>query len=180
MRNFVLLKTTNNSKTTVMERTDNSSENIGVRSGLLTLAGLVLYFFIMRMINISHSPVAWGLNFVILFAGIFFSFRFLRAHSKPNVNYFPGLILGGITTVLSVIPYAFFVYFYFAMIEPAMIPVLDNNIFFMGGGGPVTPGKAAAATFVEGICSGGIISFTLMQYYKAGWRISQHEHRIHG
>jgi hypothetical protein len=114
------------------------------------------------------SPFAWGANFIILLTGIIFSYRYYRSKTKLNVDYFPGLILGGIITAVTVIPFVMFVYIWFSQADAGQILLLKDNVFFMGE--EITPARAAAATMVEGICSGAIISFTMMQYYKSGFR----------
>lgn len=145
-----------------------SIEKIGIQEGLITSATLIIYFLIMNYFNFMDSAIAWGVNFIILWAGINLSYRFYRTKTKLNVEYFPGLILGGITTAASVIPYVIFVYIWFSNSDAALLSILKSNNLFMGEN--ITPMKAAASTMIEGICSGIIISFMMMQYFKSGFR----------
>lgn len=155
-----------------------SIEKVGLTGGVITCASLIIYFIMMRYLNVMDSPFAWGMNFIILLTGIILTYQYYRSKTKLNVNYFPGLILGGILTAVSVIPYVLFVYIWFSQADAGQILLLKDNVFFMGE--QVTPARAAAATMVEGVCSGAIISFTLMQYYKSGFKRASKEIIVQG
>ncbi|MBK5285819.1 MAG: hypothetical protein JJE25_10495 [Bacteroidia bacterium] len=118
------------------------------------------------------------MNFIILLTGIIYAYRLYRSKTKLNVDYFPGLILGVITTAASVIPFVLFVYFWFSLIDPLLLLSLKDNILFMGE--QITPMRAAVATMIEGISSGVIISFMMMQYFRSGFRRARQEVSMHG
>jgi len=157
--------------------TEISIETIGMKVGLMTSVSLIIYFMIMKYFNLLDSAIAWGMNFIILLSGIIFSYRFYRSKTKLNVDYIPGLILGSITTVATVIPFVLFVYIYFSQVNMTML-LLNDNVLFMGE--QITPGRAAASTMIEGMCSGVIISFIMMQYFRSGFRRSRQEIRMQG
>lgn len=150
-----------------------SIEKIGLKAGLITAASLIIYFLVMNYLNFMDSSIAWGLNFIILWAGINLAYRFYRSKTKLNVDYFPGLVLGGLTTAASVIPYVIFVFIWFSQSDPAQMSILISNNLFMGE--QISPIKAAGSTMIAGICSGGIISFMMMQYFKSGFRRKRKE-----
>jgi len=155
-----------------------SIEKVGLKAGLITCGSLIFYFMIMKYFNFMNSAVAWSFNFVILWAGIIFSYRYYRAKTILNVNYIQGLILGGITTAVSVVPFIVFIYIYFSVVDAMLLQLLKNNILFMGE--QITPVTAAGSTMVEGLCSGVIISFTMMQYLRSGFRRASREKATHG
>jgi len=155
-----------------------STEKIGLKAGLIICTSLITYFMIMKYLNFMHSPVAWALNFIILFTGIILTYRYYRSATKLNVDYFPGLVLGCITTAATVLPFTLFVFIFFSLADQLLLSSLKDNVLFMGE--QITPLRAAVATFVEGISSGVIISFILMQYYKSGFRRKRGERRMHG
>src|SRR5688572_25996391 len=135
-------------------RAEISIKKVGLIGGVIICASLIIYFIMMRYLNVMDSPFAWGVNFIILLTGIILSYQYYRSKTKLNVDYFPGLILGGIITAVSVIPYVVFVYIWFSQVDAGQMLLLKGNVFFMGE--EITPARAAAATMVEGICSGGI------------------------
>jgi hypothetical protein len=154
-----------------------SLEAAGMKAGLVTCGLLITYFMIMNYFNLLDSAIAWGMNFIILLAGIVFSYRYYRTKTKLNVEYIPGLIIGAVTTVTCVVPFVLFIYIYFSQVNMPPL-LLKKNVLFMGE--QISPGKAAASTMVEGICSGVIISFMLMQYFQSGFRKARKEISIHG
>ena len=144
-----------------------SISEVGLKSGFITCASLITYFMIMKLFNFMDSPIAWSFNFIILFTGIIVAYRYYRSQTKPNIDYLPGLILGGLTTAVSVVPFVVFIYLYFSELDGELMQTLKTNILFMGE--QISPVRAAGATMVEGLCSGVIISFIMMQYYRSGF-----------
>jgi hypothetical protein len=156
------------------EETDKISiGKIGMKAGGLICVSLIAWFMVMKYCNLLDSPNAWGFNFIVLWAGIILAYQYYRSKTKLNVDYFPGLILGGITTAATVIPFVLFIYIYFSQGSPELLQSVKSNVLFMGE--EITPEKIAGATMIEGMCSGGIISFTMMQYFKSGFRITRKE-----
>jgi len=155
-----------------------SIQSVGIKEGLITGISLIIYFLAMHYFNFMDSAIAWGVNFIILWTGISLAYRYYRSKTKLNVDYFPGLILGGITTIVSVIPYSIFVYIWFSQSEEALLSILNSNNLFMGE--QISPVKAAGSTMLEGICSGVLISFIMMQYFKSGFRRKRKEKIIPG
>jgi hypothetical protein len=155
-----------------------SIEKIGLKAGLISCVSLITYFIIMKYFNFMSNAIAWTFNFIILWVGIIFACRYYRSKTQLNVEYLPGLILGGITTAVTVIPFVLFIYIYFSQIDSALLQLLKNNILFMGE--RITPVTAAISTMIEGICSGVIISFMVMQYFKSGFRRARKERFMYG
>lgn len=141
---------------------------IGLRSGLFTAVFLIIYFLFMRSLGLTGNAFAWGFNFIILYAGINFCYRYYRVRTDPNVEYLPGMLLGTEVTFVSVIVFSLFLYVYFSSVNPGLVNSLGSNVLFMSD--VVTPMRAAAATFIEGLSSGVVISFAMMQYYQSGFR----------
>jgi hypothetical protein len=126
-----------------------------------------------------QSEIAWALNTIILGAGIMLTYRHYRTKTQLNVDYFPGLILGFITTAACVIPFVLFLYIWLSNGDAGLLQLLKDNALFMGGE-QITPVKAAASTMIEGTCSGIIISYMMMQYYKSGFRRKNKEGLLQG
>lgn len=140
----------------------------GFKAGLLASLFLIIYFLIMRALNLSGNPFAWAFNFVILFGGINYCYRYYRVKTDPNVSYLPGILLGTEVTAVSVVIYSLFIYIYFSSIDPDLLSMLGTNVLFMTQ--DVTPLIASFATFIQGLSSGIVIAFIMMQYYKSGFK----------
>ncbi len=161
-----------------MKKHEVSVFNTGMKSGIIISSLLIIYFLIMRNFHLTGSAIAWGFNFVIIFIGITYTYRYFREQTKLNIDYLPGLLLGSLTTIVCTVLFTIFVYIYFSTIDPISLIILKDNILFMSG--QLTPLKVSAATLIEGICSGFIISFTMMQYYKSGFKNQLGEKKAHG
>jgi hypothetical protein len=154
------------------------TERIGLKAGLLICLTLILYFIFMRYTNLTGRAIAWGFNLIILFVGIVLTLSYFRTHTKPTIDYLPGMLLGSVTTSVCTFTFTFFVYIYFSAIDSDLLLSLKDNILFMGK--EVTPLRAAGATLIEGLSSGIIISFIMMQYYKSGFGNASEDVTISG
>lgn len=139
----------------------------GFFAGLLTSLFLIIYFLLMRILDLTGNPLAWGVNFIILLLGINYCYLYYRRKTEPNIDYLPGMQLGSEVAAVSVVIYTLFIYFYFLSINPQSLANLNGNLLFMSE--QATPLRAAFATFIEGISSGIVVSFILMQYYRSGF-----------
>ncbi len=149
-----------------MKTKKNIMENTGITIGLATSLFLIAYFSIMKMLNLAHIPELRYFNFFILLAGIYLAYQYVH---KPNkaIEYLPGLGLGFITTVCSVIPFAIFMFVYFSYLDPVLLEQIKSSQTTMRE--YLTPGSVAGAIVIEGMSSGVILSFIMMQYYKEGF-----------
>jgi len=154
-------------------------EKIGLFGGLITCVFLIIYLMIMKNFNLLQSEIAWASNTLILGAGIMLTYRHFRSKTELNVDYLPGLILGIITTASSVIPYVLFLLVWLSQANAEVLQDLKHNALFMGGT-QITALKAAISTMIEGTCSGVIISFMMMQYYKSGFKTQSKDGLQHG
>lgn len=146
-----------------MKTAKKTIQSVGVTTGLVTSLVLVSYFSIMKAFGFAHVTELRYFNFFILSAGILYAYYLFR---KPgyNIEYFAGAGLGFITTIASVIPFAAFLYAYFTYVDPGLLESIKNASKM---GEYLTPFTVAGAIVVEGMASGVILSFILMQYYKS-------------
>ena len=146
----------------------NSIKNLELKAGLLTCAALIIFFLFMKYVDLIQIVELRCMNFLILLAGVNLAFRYHRRQTVANVEYFSGFFFGFFTALFAVIPFALFVFIYLWKIDPSLVIGLRSNSLFMGI--EITPEKAGITTMIEGIISGVLISFILMQYYRSGFR----------
>lgn len=152
---------------------------MALRSGILICVSLIFYFILMRYFNMVHITALRFLNVFILAGGLVFTFRQYRVKTRIlNTPYFEGISLGVATTLVSVTLFAIFVYVYFSRIDPVLLLSLKEHTVMMGSS--LSAITAAASVLIEGLCSGIILSFTLMQYYKSGFYKTLSEKREAG
>jgi membrane protein CcdC involved in cytochrome C biogenesis len=148
-----------------METTNKSIERIGVTTGLITSLLLVSYFSLMKALGLATVPELRYFNFFILLGGILYAYEQFRTPGN-NIEYLSGMGLGFITTVASVVPFAAFIYAYFTYVDPGLLATIKSNSLM---GEYLTPFTVTGAIVIEGLASGVIISFVLMQYYKSAY-----------
>ncbi|MDP1725248.1 MAG: hypothetical protein Q8M15_00590 [Bacteroidota bacterium] len=147
-----------------METTEISTRKLAIKAGLLTFAGFVVYFMFMNYMNLLQIIELRVLNFFILSGGIFFAFRYYKSVTKKKFEYLQGLIFGCTISAVSLVLFALFAGLYFSQIDPLLLMQLKNNAPMMGA--YITPFTVVITIMIEGMCSGLIISFALMQFYQ--------------
>ena len=154
----------NNYKNKRMGTHEISINRVAIKSGIITFLGFVFYFILMMKLNLIQKTELRALNFVILLSGLFFSFKYYVAETKGGMEYLKGLLFGCTISAISILPFALFVGFYFALIDPHLLLLLRDNAPMMGI--QLTPVIAAGTIVIEGMCSGVIISFFLIPYFQ--------------
>jgi hypothetical protein len=130
--------------------------------GLLGCVGLIGYFLIMRAFGLHEVLILRGFNLLILLACIIFT---LRIHTKSHgkVDYFKGIRMGLHVTLVAVIPFVLFIFFYLRY-DDGFWEIVQRKIGM--GEYHITPSMVAWVLGVEGIASGAIMSFVAVQYFK--------------
>ncbi|RDV13930.1 DUF4199 domain-containing protein [Pontibacter diazotrophicus] len=141
-------------------------EKIGLKFGLLTAIGLILYFFLMKLIGVIHITELRFLNGVIMAVGVVLAIRAYKAVAAGDFSYFKGLGTGVITAVAGTVLFAAFMVSYVNIAGDEMTGMLRSERYF-GGRVEETPGIVIfSVLMLEGLISGFLISFIAMQYFK--------------
>ena len=82
--------------------------------------------------------------------------------------YLEGFGIGMFTSLIGVITFAVFMLFYLTLIDPAFMDVIREKSMF---GSYLNPFIASFTIVIEGLGSGLMITFTLMQYFKNPYRV---------
>jgi len=141
-------------------------EKIGLKYGLLTAAGLILYFLLMKLLGLAHIMELRFLNGIIMTGGVVLAIRGLKRMWGGNMGYFQGIGTGMITAVTGTVLFAVFMVLYIKLSDGEMLEVLSAERYF-GQRMEATPGLVIFSVLVlEGVISGFMISFIAMQYFK--------------
>ena len=139
-----------------------SSNKIIINNALLIYAGIVGFFFIMKIFGLEDVAELRFLNFIFVLYGIN---RAIKTNIKKNREslYFNNFSIGIATsaigigiTILSLIAYVY-------LIDSGFITVLEKSSFW---GQNLSLPLVVFALIIEGLASSVICSFVLMQYYK--------------
>lgn len=141
-------------------------EKVGIKYGLLTTAALVIYFIIMDLLNLTHYTTLHFLNGIIMAIGIVMAIRAYKRSMRGTISYFKGLGTGIITAVVGTVLFAVFVVLYVSIGNGELLNSLSVEPYF-GERVITTPGIVIfSVLMLEGIISGAMISFIVMQYFK--------------
>ncbi len=150
-----------------METTISKQSNtMPIKVGLFTGVGLILYFIMMKLFNLHHHLELHYFNVLFLALGLFYAIKNTN-RIAGEMKYFEGLKSGVVVSLISIILFSMFMVIYTTKIDPEFLLFLKDNIFLS----PQSSSKQAAFELagiltIEGLSSGFIITFILMQYYK--------------
>ena len=125
--------------------------------------GIVLFFFLMKLLKLEHYTEFRLLNFIFVLWGINSAIKKNILKNNHN-NYFENLYVGFSTSFLAMILLSFSLIIYLSYINPSFIQVIENLKIW---GNHLTIPLITFAIFIEGISSSLICTFILMQYWKA-------------
>jgi len=133
-------------------------------SGLILAGCLIVYFLILKLVNLVPVIELRIVDFLILSIGIFIAFRHYQAKTKEDVKYLQGLLFGTSVSAFATIPFALFMAAYFQWLDPQLLIKLKDNSPLLGTF--ISPFKIAVTTIVGGMGWGMVLSFLLMQYFQ--------------
>ena len=131
--------------------------------GLLTSAGLIMYFLFMKLIGQESNFGLRFLNFFIVVGGTYLLFRSKFLKPGNDMSYFSGLSSGIVMNLVAVVGFLIFMAAYVTFLDPQFMEVLENSKIW---GKNLSLTAASFAIFMEGTASGLVISFTWMQYFQ--------------
>lgn len=147
-----------------METEKISSQRLAIITGLYICGGMILYFMLMSLFGLAAISELRFLNFVIAGAGAAIAIKYYNRRTQSHIRYLEGLNLSFTAILASAVFFAVFIFFYFSMINPELLDVIKTDAPIMGK--YLTPFSASVSVIAEGIVSGLILSFALMQYFK--------------
>jgi len=133
-----------------------------VEVAMLIFSCFMAYFLIMRAIGLHEVFMLRYLNALFLIAGISVAIYSYKTHMKDVVNYKKGLQMGTFITLMAVIPFAVFIFLYLN-IDDGFLILVEKDVQLREFVSPIT---VACFICLEGVCSGSIITFIVMQYFK--------------
>ncbi|MDH3710166.1 MAG: DUF4199 domain-containing protein [Cyclobacteriaceae bacterium] len=136
-------------------------EKTAEKFGLFAALGLIALFFIMKVLGVLHVIELRVLNFFVLAVAVVMALRSFREKKPQSFTYLKGLGLGVLTAIIGSVIFALFVFVYTNFLDPAFMQAMVENEPF---GQYLNPYIAAVAVAVEGIASGLILSFIVMNY----------------
>lgn len=147
----------------------NTIERIGIKYGVLMALALVGYFLLMKAINLEQNLELRVFNLIILSSFVLIAIDKYKKMKGVHLTYLKGVGLGLLTSVVGVFIFASLVLLYVTLIDPVFMEIIKQNEPF---GDYLTPLLVSIAILIEGMASGFIASFAIMQYYKVSHLVS--------
>jgi hypothetical protein len=140
--------------------------------GLVTFVLLSIFFLLMKLLGFVQILELRFFNAFIMFFGCFMAIKTARNNLK-NFSYFKGLASGALNGLLASLIFIIFGFIYVSFIDPDFRHVirmdeplgLHFNIYL-----------ALFQIFMEGVGSGFLFSFIIMQWMKRPRSISEERH----
>ena len=139
-----------------------TSTKIIINNALLIFAGIVVFFFLMKILGLENVSELRFLNFGFVIWGINRAIK-TNIHKNQESLYFNNFSVGIATSVVAVAFTIIGLIIYVDFIDPNLLTILENSSFW---GQNLSLGLVVFALAIEGIASSVICSFILMQYYK--------------
>ncbi|MBL4605544.1 MAG: hypothetical protein JKY02_07775 [Flavobacteriaceae bacterium] len=139
-----------------------SANKIMFKNALLIFSGIVVYYFLMKLLDLESYSSLRLLNFIFVLWGIN---NAIKTNIKENgeILYVRNLAIGVGTSALAVGMAIIGLIVYASFINPEFISLVQESFLW---GRNLTLPLLVFALAIEGIASSVISSFILMQYYK--------------
>jgi len=138
-------------------------EKIAEKYGLFTFIALAVFFIVMRVVGLAHIVELRMLNFFILAYGVYLGINAFKRKSPDSFTYLKGLGTGFLTSAIACLLFGLFMFIYIQFIDPAFMDSIRENEAM---GRYLNPYIASVAVAVEGIATGMILSFIIVNYAK--------------
>lgn len=138
------------------------TSKIIINNALKIYIGIVVYFFLMKIMGLENITELRLLNFLIVVWGVNSAIK-QNLYKNHNNTYLTNLSIGFSTSFFSVLAVAFSLTFYITFINYELLHAMENSSVW---GNNLTLGKVVFAILIEGFASSVICTFIIMQYWK--------------
>jgi cytochrome bd-type quinol oxidase subunit 2 len=138
-------------------------QKVSIKYGIFVGIAHILYFLVMRLLNLQNRVELSFLSSIFLIVGIAVAIANFKRAKGGNINYFQGLAIGATTGVVSSSILALFLVLYVTVLDPAYLASLQSSSVF-----PLSLSVLSlfVLTIIYGSVPGFIIAFVAMQWYK--------------
>lgn len=136
---------------------------VSFQYGLLAFLGYAIIFFICRLLGVADNTELRALNFLLLGFVSFLAIKSYKSATHNEMNYFEGLSIGFLTSVISFGVFGLFLWGYLALFDNQLLTEITNN---SPEGMYPSHFHSGVMMISEGVGAGVIIGFILMMYFK--------------
>lgn len=147
----------------------NFVEITAIRYGGLMALALAGFFLLMKAFGLEHNLELRALNLFILFSFVLMSVDHFKEKKSENFVYLKGMGLGLLTSAVGVLIFATLVILYITIINPSFMEIIRQREPF---GDFLNPLLVGCTIVIEGMASGFLATYAIMQYYKKSHFVS--------
>ncbi|MBX0335450.1 DUF4199 domain-containing protein [Pontibacter sp. HSC-14F20] len=138
-------------------------QKVSLKYGIFVGIAHVLFFLIMRLLDLQNRIELSFLSAIFLIVGITVAISQFKKAKGGNINYFQGLAIGATTGVVSSTILALFLVVYVTVLDTAYLASLQTSSLF-----PVSLSVLSlfVLTIIYGTIPGFLIAFVAMQWFK--------------
>ncbi|MHC2991963.1 membrane protein [Pontibacter sp. HJ8] len=138
-------------------------QNVSIKYGIFVGIAHILYFLLMRLLDLQNRVELSFLSAIFLIIGIAVAIANFKRAKGGNLNYFQGLAIGATTGVVSSTILALFLIVYVTVIDPVYLSSLQSSSVF-----PISLSVLSlfVLTIIYGSIPGFLIAFVAMQWFK--------------
>ena len=140
----------------------NTIETQGFKYGLITVAFLIAFFFLMRSVGLLHNFNLRVLNSLFLLSTVFLGIRSYKARNFESFKYLEGVGIGFVISLTTGILFSAFVLMYIS-IDPSLMQAIKAN---EPQGVYMNEIRVTALVMIEAIASGLLFTYGAMQFLK--------------
>jgi len=138
-------------------------ERLSFRYGILMALALAGFFFLMKAFGLEHNLELRAFNLIILVSFILMVVQDFKERKNGKISYLKGLGLGILTTIVGTVSFAIMVVFYVSIVNPSFMEVIQTQEPF---GDFLNPLLVGFTIIIEGIASGCLATYGIMQFFK--------------
>lgn len=138
-------------------------QKVSLKYGIFVGIAHVLFFLVMRLLNLQNRVELSFLSAVFLIIGIAVAIAKYKKARGGNLNYFQGLAIGATTGVVSSTILALFLVIYVNVLDTAYLTSLQSSSLFPTS---LSVLSLFVLTIIYGTIPGFIIAFVAMQWFK--------------
>ena len=132
------------------------------KTSLLTVIGMISYFFLMKLLHLDLILELRFVNFLFIFFGVRHVLLHKQSVDGSKIKFHPAMMIGFITVFFTAALFSTFIFVYLSF-DPSFLTMIRFSQPF---GHYLSPASCAMVTFLEGVASGAIVAIPVLRTMK--------------
>ncbi|MCX6276028.1 MAG: hypothetical protein NTV09_12565 [Bacteroidetes bacterium] len=132
------------------------------KTSILTVIGMISFFFLMNLFNLHTILELRYLNFLFIFFGVRNVLLHKQSVDAAKVRFHPAMMMGFLTVFFTASLFSAFIFTLLNLDSSFMLIVKRSQPF----GIYLSPAVCALVTFLEGVASGAIVSIPVLLTFR--------------